>query len=271
MSEQRVAIVTGASSGIGWHIARQFARKGHSVVLGARRQDRLEELARHCRQEGAAALVVPTDVADRSQVFALVDAAVDEFGRLDVMVNNAGYGLYSAVADIDDNDMRHMMDVNFHGLLAGCQAAARVMIPQGRGHIFNISSVLGKRGSPMHGAYCASKHAVNGLSDSLRVELAPCGVRVTCVCPGMTETDFFVKYPGGEQASSAFATLRTRMSPEKVARKVVAAEGRNVPEMVLTAGGKTLVAIASLSPRLADWMMERYRRAVTRPPQEESQ
>lgn len=260
MSERRVAVVTGASSGIGYETALAFARRAYAVVLAARRADRLDDLARRCRQAGGEALAVPTDVSQESQVEALVQRAVDAFGRLDVMVNNAGFGQGGQVHELTDRQMRDIFDVNFFGVFYGSRAAARVMIAQGGGHIFNVSSVIGKRGTPLNGAYCASKFAVGGLTESLRVELAPHKVRATLVCPGLTDTEFFDRVRGGSsKARVSFARFRTLMPAAKVARRIVSAVGKNVPEMVFTLGGKTLVLVSELFPRLADWLLGFYR------------
>ena len=161
----KVAIVTGASSGIGAEIAIQLSAAGYVVFLAARRAEKLAEVAELCNAAGGQATTVQTDVTDRSQIEALVGGAVDEFGRVDVMVNNAGYGVSGRVTEITDDQMRKIFDVNFFGLWYGCQAVAPVMIAQESGHIFNVSSVIGKRGTPFNGAYCATKFAVCGLSD----------------------------------------------------------------------------------------------------------
>ena len=177
MREKPVAIVTGASSGIGMETALALARRGYAVALAARRKDRLEEVARECAQaagtEGGPSLddypAVPTDVADQRQVEDLVAQTMKKFARVDVLVNNAGFGLFDRVHETSDADMRRIFDVNFFGVFYGCRAVAPVMIAQQRGHIFNIASIIGKRGSPFHGAYSASKFAVIGLTDAMRV------------------------------------------------------------------------------------------------------
>lgn len=256
---KKAAIITGASSGIGRATALALAQAGYAVVLAARRAELLAELAAQCSATGAEAAAVPTDVACERQVDDLVAGCVERFGRLDVMVNNAGYGIHARVHETTTEQMRRIFETNFFGVFFGCRAAAPVMIGQGGGHIFNVSSVIGKRGSPFNGAYCATKSAVCGLTDAMRVEMRDYNVRVTSVCPGLTDTAFFDSGQGGPaHRKSSFGRLRGLMAPEVVARRIVATIGKNKPELVFSAGGKLLTVIAALSPRLADWMMKFY-------------
>ncbi|MFP4106603.1 MAG: SDR family oxidoreductase [Phycisphaerae bacterium] len=259
-SDRPVAIVTGASSGIGAATALEFARKRYAVCLLARREERLREVADRCRNEGAAASVYPCDVTDADAVEQVVRQIVEEYGRVDVLVNNAGMGHHGRVHEISDEDMNDILDVNVLGVLHCLRSVAPVMMSRRSGHVFNVSSVIGKRGTPFNGAYCATKFAVVGLTDSMRVEMMPYKVRVTCVCPGLTDTEFFEKVDGtsGGVKESSFKTVRTMQSPEVVARKIVRTVGRNKPELVFTAGGKLLVWLAPRFPRLVDWMMKKY-------------
>jgi uncharacterized protein len=258
MTDKRVAVITGASSGIGTETALAFARKGYSLALGARRVDRLEQVAAQCAALGVKAIWRSTDVRVAAQVRALVQAAKDELGRLDVLVNNAGSGLFAKVQDLSEADVRGLFDVNFYGVLYGCQAAVPIMMDQGGGHIFNVSSVIGKRGTPFHGAYCATKFAVCGLSESMRVELRPQNIFVTTVCPALTETEFFSHSPSGQKAKSSFVKIKRMMPADVVGRKIAATAGRPKPELVFSAGGKFLVLVSALFPSLADKMMSAY-------------
>jgi len=258
-AEESVAVITGASSGIGARVALELGRRRWNIVLAARRAERLDELAHRCEQAGGRAMPVPTDVADEGQVRELIARAAERFGRIDVLVNNAGFGHFGAVHEIADRDMRDVFDVNFFGVFYGCKAVAPVMIGQRSGHIFNLSSVIGKRGTPFHAAYCASKFAVGGLTDALRVELAPYDVRVTLVCPALTETEFFGKVRNGEARSrSDYLTRAKKMPPERVAGRIVRTIGKDAPEIVFTAGGKFLVLLGALWPEAADRIMKVY-------------
>lgn len=261
---RRVALVTGASAGIGRETALAFARRGWAVALAARRVDRLETLAEQIRGEGGQALVTPADVADRSQVDTMVAQSVDRLGRLDALVNNAGYGLFGQVEDLEEAELRRIFDVNVFGVWYGMMAAIPIMLRQGEGHIFNVSSVIGKRGTPYHGAYCATKFAVCGLTESARVELRPRNIRVTLVCPSLTETEFFDKGSMARRANHSFKRFSRPMPAEPVGRAIARTAGRDRTQLVFTLGGKFLAAMAALLPRATDSMMELYRRELAK-------
>jgi len=263
-SNRKVALVTGASSGIGRETALAFARRGWAVVLAARRADCLADVAAACGVAGGEAMVVVTDVAQRNQVEAAVAGAVERFGRLDVMVNNAGFGVFGEAIDLDERDLRDIFEVNFFGLWYGLRAAAKVMIAQGGGHIFNVSSVIGKRGTPMHGAYCATKFAVNGLTESARVELRPKKVWVTLVCPAMTATEFFSRGSMARRAGRAFGRFHRTMPARAVGETIAATAGRYKSEIIFTAGGKLLAWLSALLPGVVDVGMGSFREALAR-------
>lgn len=185
-----VVIVTGASSGIGAATAVACGRAGMRVALAARRVDRLAQVAEAVRAAGGQPRVTPTDVLDEGAVRALVDGTVAAWGRLDAVVANAGAGLLATVDQTPAAEFERLMRVNFLGVVHAALAALPHFRRQGSGHLVTVASVVGKRASPFRAAYVASKFAVVGFSEALRMELAPAGIAVTCVCPIGTATEF---------------------------------------------------------------------------------
>lgn len=188
-NSQKIILITGASSGIGEASARHLAAQGHAVVLGARRTDRIEAIAAEIQAAGGTALALTLDVTSRQDFKKYVDAAQAHFGRVDVLVNNAGVMPLSMYAELKVDEWDQMIDVNFRGVLYGIAAVLPLMTAQKAGHIINISSVAAFRVDPTAGVYCATKYAVRALSDGLRQESRD--VRVTLVSPGLTRTNLF--------------------------------------------------------------------------------
>ena len=166
-----VAVITGASAGIGRATAREFARRGCSVALLARGRDGLAAAAREVEELGGKALVIPTDVADADQVERAADRVVEEFGRIDIWVNNAFAGIFSRFMDMSLEEFRRVTDVTFFGQVHGTRAALKHMLRHNSGTIVLVGSALAYRGIPLQSAYCAAKHAVQGFQDSIRSEL----------------------------------------------------------------------------------------------------
>lgn len=251
----RVVVVTGASSGIGRETALAFARERARVVLAARRQERLQSLEQEIRTLGAEAMAVPTDVGHREQVEAMVERAAARFGRVDILVNNAGSGLFALVEETTPEDMEAILRVNFLGAFYGIRAVLPMMHRQGSGHIMNVSSIVGKRGAPMLGAYCASKFAMVGLSESLRVELKGSGIEVSTICPVGTATEFFeaTKNPHGR----TFGPKPPIQAPAHVASAIVRCAKSPRPEVIVFPPARLLVVFNALSPRVGDWFMGR--------------
>ena len=182
-------VITGASSGLGEATARILAAKGATVVLGARRTDRIEALADELTRSGAQAFAQATDVTDAAQVQRLVDAAVERYGRLDVMINNAGLMPQSLLEARKIGEWDRMIDVNIKGVLYGIAAALPQMQRQKGGHIVNVSSVAGHRVGPGSAVYAATKFAVRALSEGLRQEVKPYNIRTTVISPGAVATE----------------------------------------------------------------------------------
>jgi len=185
----KVVVITGASSGLGEATARLLSAEGATVVLGARRVERLKSLANELTGKGGKALAVATDVTDRVQVKKLVDAAVQKFGRIDVMINNAGLMPHSPLERLKIDEWDRMIDVNIKGVLYGIAAALPYMKQQKAGHIINVSSVAGHKVTRDGAVYCATKHAVRALSEGLRVEVKPYNIRTTIISPGAVATE----------------------------------------------------------------------------------
>lgn len=186
--EGQVALVTGAGRGIGRAIARALGTAGAHVVAAARSKVEIEAVAREIDAAGGQATALPLDVAQEEQVSAAFAQVMEKLGRLDVLVNNAGIGRFGAVVDFASADLKQVVAVNLLGTFWCCQQAMRLMIPQRRGYIINISSVVGFKGYPNQAAYTATKHAVMGLTKSLAVEAQPHGIRVSAILPGGVDT-----------------------------------------------------------------------------------
>jgi NADP-dependent 3-hydroxy acid dehydrogenase YdfG len=184
-----VAVVTGASSGIGEATVRSLAAEGAAVVAGARRKERLHGLVEEVTRDGGKAIAVECDLTDEQQAHALVDRAIEEFGRIDILVNNAGVMLLSKVEKGLSDEWRQMFDVNVLGLLYATDAAVEAMKGQGSGHIVNVSSVAGRKTRPTGGVYSGTKFAVNAISEGMRQELLEDGIRITIIEPGAVATE----------------------------------------------------------------------------------
>jgi NAD(P)-dependent dehydrogenase (short-subunit alcohol dehydrogenase family) len=223
--QDRVAVVTGASMGIGEAIAWAFAREGARVVINSRSRERAERVATALSLEGREAMAVEADVSRRSDAQRLVQETKDRWGRLDIMVNNAGVSMIAPSENLSEEDWRRTLDINITGAFFCAQAAARAMIPQRRGVIINISSILGETGLPKRAAYCASKHALNGLTKVLAAEWAPYGIRVVGIAPGYIRTPMDVRDTGTGDYTEADIESRTPLgrygTPEEVARAAV--------------------------------------------------
>ena len=234
--ENKVVVITGASSGIGESAAELLAASGAKVVLSARRKDRLEALAARIREAGGEALVVESDVTDPEQMKALAAAAKDTYGRLDVWVNNAGVMPLSPVAMGKADEWNWMVDVNIKGVLNGVAAAHPIMLEQGAGQFVNVSSVAGHIVFPGAAVYCATKFAVRALSEGIRMESGGV-VRVSNISPGAVRTELtdHISVPEVKEAIRGFVDVA--IEPDANARAIqfaIAEPGDvNVNEMLV--------------------------------------
>ncbi len=200
----KIVVVTGASSGLGEATARLLSAQGATVVLGARRSDRLQALAKDLQARGGKALALETDVARREQVKALADSAVQTYGRIDVMINNAGVMPQAPLEQLKVDEWDRMIDVNLKGVTYGIAAALPHMQRQKAGHFINVSSVAGHRVGPGFAVYAATKFAVRALSEGLRQEVKPYNIRTTVISPGAVATEL----PNGVSDPAAAERLR---------------------------------------------------------------
>lgn len=187
--EGKIVVITGASSGLGEATARLLSEQGATVVLGARRDERIQALADELTSDGGKALAVATDVTQRDQVERLVNAAVESYGRVDVMLNNAGLMPLAPLERLKVDEWDRMIDVNIKGVLYGIAAALPHMQKQKSGHVINVSSVYGHTVGPAAAVYCATKFAVRALSEGLRQEVKPYNIRTTVISPGAVATE----------------------------------------------------------------------------------
>lgn len=219
----RVALVTGASSGIGEATAIGLAEAGADVAISARRTGRLEALKAKIEALGVKALALPGDVADEAAATAMVEKTVAHFGKIDILVNAAGIMHMGTVEDTDLAAFRRVMDVNLTGTIYTCKAAIGPMKARGRGDIINISSQAGRKTGPMVGAYAASKHALNAISDSLRQEVGGNGIRVCVLMPGATSTEVAasISNPNFRAAIHSHVTKDGAVAASEIASAIV--------------------------------------------------
>ena len=219
--KEQVVVVTGASSGIGEAIARRLGAQGAQLVLGARRVERLEALAHAIRANGGDAVAVAADVTRRDDVAALVARARTQFGRLDVLVNNAGIMPLSPLSALKVDEWERMIDVNLRGVLNGIAAALPLFEAQRSGHVINITSVADRQVFPTSAVYCATKFAVRALSEGLRLESAPY-LRVTLIAPGATESELANGISDPELRRAAVEHFRKELIPADAIARAVA-------------------------------------------------
>jgi NAD(P)-dependent dehydrogenase (short-subunit alcohol dehydrogenase family) len=255
----KVVLITGASSGIGRATALRLAGYGARVVLAARTADALEEVAREAKARGGEALAVPTDVTDREQCRRAVEAAVERFGALDVLIASAGVSMRARFLDSELDAIEQVMRVNFHGTLYATWFALPHVV-KARGSLLAVSSLVGKRGVPTYAAYGASKFAVQGLYESLRVELRPAGVHVAVFSPGHVDTPLRERVlgPDGRPWEKAPDPPFRVWPVEKCVDRIVRLLVKRKPEALLPGIVWPLLALdAAVGPWLGDWFVAR--------------
>lgn len=216
--ENKVVLITGASSGIGAALTRKLAGSGARLLIGARRTDRIEALAAELRDAGGTVESRTLDVTSRDSMNAFATAALDSFGRIDVIINNAGVMPLSPMAALKIDEWDRMIDVNIRGVLHGIAAVLPAMSRQGEGQIINVSSIGGLAVSPTAAVYCATKYAVRAISDGLRQEND--SIRVTCVYPGVVESELAGTITDPVAAEAMVAYRSIALKPEAIAAAI---------------------------------------------------
>ncbi len=254
----KVVVITGASSGFGAEAAKLFAQEGCKIVLAARRMDRLEELAKEIRATGSDALPVSMDVTQLAQIEAMVNAAVDRYGRIDILFNNAGFGRLNWLETLDPvQDIQAQINVDLLGVIWTARAVLPQMYKRRSGHIINMSSVAGWAAPPLYTVYDAAKFGVRGFTEALRREASPFGVKVSGVYPGGAATEF-QSHIGGNKAKRRFRTPAwLELTAEDVARAVVNLAKRPRRSLILPRGMALSVFINSHFMSLSDSLQAR--------------
>ena len=256
----KVVLVTGASSGIGQALAREFAGRGAAVALLARRAERLDALAAELRASGRRAIAIPCDVTWEGDLESAVGRVMAEFGRLDVAVANAGFGVVGHLAALGLDDYRRQFETNVFGVL---RTAYAVLDPltRSRGTLVLMGSVSGHVAAPSASAYSMSKFAVRALAGAIRGELAPRGVGVVLITPGFVHSEIsrVDNYGRFHPEAKEPSHRRFEMSAERAARQIVRAVRQRRRDRVITVHGKLAVMLARHTPRLVAWVLERGR------------
>jgi len=254
--EDQVMVITGGTSGIGLATAKRAAKRGARVVLCSRNEPELRETVAAIEEAGGKAHSVVADVANQDDVERLATKAVEEFGTIDTWVNNAGVSFYGNLTEVAIEDMRRLFEVNFWGTVYGARAAVARLRGTG-GALINIGSIVSDRAVPLQGAYSASKHAVKGFTDALRMELEEEGapISVTLIKPSAIDTPYF------QHAKNYMATEHKPpapvYAPEVVANAILRAAEHPVRDITIGGGGRLISALGSALPRLTDFYMER--------------
>jgi len=247
----QIVFITGASSGIGAAVALEFAREGAKVALAARRLDRLTSVKEEIESLGTTALALECDVTDRESINRAVADTMAEFGRIDVVLANAGFGVSGAATRLETDDFRRQFETNVFGVIDTVYATLPHLM-ESKGRLAIVSSVMGRVGLPASAPYCASKFAVLGFAESIYFDLADHGVSVTCINPGIVASEIRSVNNRGEFTGKPDPASRRLIMPTEVAaRKMVRAIHRKVPEYTFTGHGVFVSFISRHFPRTA--------------------
>jgi len=251
-----ITVITGGSSGIGRATALEFARQGGTLVLCAREREPLEEVAEECRVRGGRAIALPADVTQEAEVLELARLAAEEFGKIDVWINNAAVTMFGRFEDLPAADFRQVLETNLFGYIHGARAALPFFRQQGRGTLINVSSMVGLVGQPLTSAYTTSKFAIDGFTESLRMELVDSpDIHVCEILPGSIDTPLFQH--AANYSGRAIKPMEPIYSPEEVARAIAKCVRRPKPRVIVGATPKMLAALLRIAPGAAETLMAR--------------
>jgi hypothetical protein len=257
--KDKVVLITGASSGFGEDAARLFALEGCKLVLAARRLDRLQVLAAKIQDEGGEAIAVPMDVTNHDEIKLMIKTAVDLYGHIDILFNNAGFGRLSWLENLDpERDIETQIQVNLTGLIQTTRAILPYMLKRGEGHIINMSSIAGWIAPSTYSIYSATKFGVRGFTDALRREVQPFGIDVSGIYPGPAKTEFGLHTGNHPMKKSALRKYFPSMTSEYVARRVVDLAKR--PRRALIIPWYYRIALFGdwILPGLVDWIVMEF-------------
>lgn len=255
----RVVLITGASSGFGEDAARLFAKEGCRVVVAARRLERLQELAADIQDHGGEAIAVPADVTSRDEINIMVKSAIDLYGQIDILFNNAGFGRLSWLETLDpERDIETQIQVNLTGLIQTTRAVLPYMLERGEGHIINMSSVAGWIAPSTYSIYSAAKFGVRGFTDALRREVQPFGIHVSGIYPGPAKTEFGRHTGSHPMKKSVLRKYFPSMTSEYVARRVVQLARRPRRAVVIPWYFNIALFADRTMPWLVDWIVIQF-------------
>ncbi len=251
--KDKVVIITGASSGIGKALAKEFAKRKAKIVLAARNEDKLNQLGDQLKKESPDILVCKTDVSKEDDCKALINKTVEKFGRIDIMINNAGLSMRALFENADLAVIRKLMDVNFWGTVY-CTKFALPYVLKSKGSIVGVSSIAGYKGLPGRSGYSASKFAIQGFLEVLRIENIKNGLHVLIACPGFTASNIrnTALTADGSQQSESPRDEAKMMPADEVAEKIIRAIEKKKHRIVLTTQGKLTVYLNKFFPKLID-------------------
>jgi short-subunit dehydrogenase len=256
---ENVIIITGASSGIGQHLALLLAEQGAWLALAARNVERLEKVSKQCHQRGGKVIVIPTDVAEKSQCQNLIEHTVEKYGRIDTLINNAGFGIASRFDELKDLTLfEQIIQVNFFGSVY-CTHYALPYLKETRGRLVGISSLRGKFPSAYADGYGASKHAMSEFLESLRIELTDSGVSVTIIYPGWVSTGISSRAIKADGMPTGEISIHEKgaMSVETCAKLIVEAVAKRKRELVMTLEGKLGLWLKLIAPKIIDQIIRK--------------